>query len=333
MSQELVLIFALFGLAYGVVLQRTNFCFAHAAFELFYLRSREAVNGVLVGLLITTLGFGLVATARLHAGLSATDHLLSPPLGIGTLLGSIVFGFGMTIAGMCAVGTLLRIGEGYLVGWAVLVGILVGAATYPFQALTSRAPSVSLTQWITPPVGSAITFLAILLVWALARAGRGRQTATTPARASLPMRLRALPPAVIGGILLGLLNTAQMAVAAPWTAGYPLAMIPSLFSSSPEVSKVAIVPPLALNVGLVLGVLLSGALQKNLRFSYPRRKADLYLPLLGGLLMGWGIRAAHGCNLGGFFSAIPSLAVSGWVYLLGLLIGAWFGTKVIAALR
>ncbi len=332
MSQELVLIFALFGLAYGVVLQRTGFCFSYAAFELFYLRSRDAVNGVLVGLLVTTLGFGLVATARLHAGLSATDHLLSPPLGIGTLLGSIVFGFGMTIAGMCAVGTLLRIGEGYLVGWAVLAGILVGAATYPFQAFTSRAPSVSLTQWITPPVGSAITFLAILLVWAFIRA-RQRQATPSPARTPVTMRLRNLPPAIIGGVLLGLLNTAQMAVAVPWTAGYPLAMIPSLFSSSPEVSKAAIVPPLALNIGLVLGVLLSGALQKNLRFSYPRRKADLYLPLLGGLLMGWGIRAAHGCNLGGFFSAIPSLAVSGWVYLLGLLIGAWFGTKVIAALR
>ncbi len=332
MSQELMLIFALFGVVYGVVLQRTNFCFAYAAFELFYLRTRDAVNGVLVGLLVTTLGFGVVAAVRLHAGLSVADHLLSPPIGIGTLLGSIIFGFGMTIAGMCAVGTLLRIGEGYLIGWVVLAGLLSGAATYPFQAFTSGAPAVSLTNWVSPLIGSILTFSAILLLWFFSRYKR-RQVASPRNHISLPARLRKLPPVVIGGVLLGLVNTAQMAVAMPWTAGYPLAMIPSLFSHSPAVSKAAVAPPLALNIGLVLGALLSGVAQRNFRFSYPRRKADFFLPLLGGLLMGWGIRAAHGCNLGGFFSAIPSLVVSGWIYLLGLLIGAWLGTKVITAIR
>jgi len=45
------------------------------------------------------------------------------------------------------------------------------------------------------------------------------------------------------------------------------------------------------------------------------------------------IRSAHACNIGGVFSAIPSLALSGWLYLVGLLPGAWLGTKVVARLR
>jgi hypothetical protein len=45
------------------------------------------------------------------------------------------------------------------------------------------------------------------------------------------------------------------------------------------------------------------------------------------------IRAAHACNIGGFFSALPSLALSGWLYIAGLLPGAWLGTKVVARLR
>ena len=35
--------------------------------------------------------------------------------------------------------------------------------------------------------------------------------------------------------------------------------------------------------------------------------------------MGYGARLAMGCNIGGFFSAIPSLALNGWVFGLGLI--------------
>ncbi|MDH4180173.1 MAG: YeeE/YedE family protein, partial [Armatimonadota bacterium] len=258
------------------------------------------------------------------------------PAGFGTVFGGALFGLGMTIAGMCAVGTLQRLGEGTGLAWAVFAGVLVGAALYPFQPLLFRlgsldAPARSLADSIGPLLGYALTLLAIAITWTILL--RPRRASPTPLP-PLPVRLRSwLTPALLGGAALGLLNTAQMAVTVPWTAGYPLALIPSLLTSAPAATLGSVAPPLALNAGLVLGAALSSLQQKQLRLTCPRRSRDILIPLLGGILMGWGIRAAHACNIGGFFSAIPSLALSGWLYLAGLLPGAWLGTKVVARLR
>ncbi len=336
MDVRLVLIFALFGLTYGVILNRSGFCFSMAAFELFLLRSREAVSGIMAGLLLATLGFGAVMAARQQLGLSVASHLLLPSAGIGTLFGGALFGLGMTVAGMCAAGTLQRLGEGYCVAWAVFAGILAGAATFPFEPLFSRwiplaAPALPLAERVGPFLGVCLTALAIGALWLLLL-----RTGPRPGGAggTRPFRLSVLAaPAVLGGAALGLLNTAQMAIASPWTVGYPLAMVPSVVRSAPGVSLAAVAPPLALNAGLVLGAALSSLVQKEFRLTWPARRGDLLIALLGGVLMGWGIRAAHGCNIGGMFSALPSLAVSGWLYLVGLVPGAWLGTKVVARLR
>jgi uncharacterized membrane protein YedE/YeeE len=335
MDARLIVTFSLFGLIYGVVLNRSGFCFSQAAFELFYLRSRETVNGIMLGLLAATLGFGVVAAVRQHAGLSIAPHLLSLPAGVGAIVGGALFGLGMTIAGMCAVGTLQRAGEGYCVAWIVLTGILLGAAAYPFQALlsglTARAEPLSLEDWVGPLPGFGITLLALATIWVALLRTSGRAGESGPT--SLFRRASLSAPAVIGGAALGLLNTAQMSVSVPWTAGYPLAALPSVVRSSPEVPLATVAGPLALNAGLVLGAALSSLHQKEFRLTWPRSRRDLLSALLGGVLMGWGIRAAHACNIGGLFSAIPSLAISGWFYLAGLLPGAWLGTKVVARLR
>ncbi len=155
-----------------------------------------------------------------------------------------------------------------------------------------------------------------------------RADAAKPRRFPLP---RLAGSALVGGLMLGVLNTAQMAVSMPWTAGYPLAAIPSVLAPASAAPSLPMLPALlALNGGVSLGALASTALTRELRLRAPRRSRDLVRGLGGGFLMGWGIKLGYGCTLGGFFSAVPSLAVSGWVYLVGLLLGAWAGAKVIA---
>ena len=39
-----------------------------------------------------------------------------------------------------------------------------------------------------------------------------------------------------------------------------------------------------------------------------------------------------GCNIGAFFTAVPSLALAGWVFTPGLAIGAWLGVKALKKL-
>jgi uncharacterized membrane protein YedE/YeeE len=49
----------------------------------------------------------------------------------------------------------------------------------------------------------------------------------------------------------------------------------------------------------------------------------------GGVLMGYGAGLALGCTVGAFFSAIPSLALNGWVFGAALAIGAYLGVKIL----
>jgi hypothetical protein len=319
-----LVVFAAFGLAYGLVLQRSRFCFARAAYELFLLRSRDALDGVMAALLITTLGFGAVTLGLFHRGLRAESHLLILPVGPGVALGAFAFGLGMALVGMCASGTLQRMGEGYAIAWLSLAGIIAGAALDPGRGgatawLSHPGYSLSLGQWTSPAVGFLLTLSALALIWvALTRRRNSR-------------RAESLAAPVIGGALLGLLNTAQLALASPWTVGYPLALVPSLWSRHASGTDVrGALPLLVLDTCMVAGALVAAAAQGGLRLRWPRRFGEAFRALAGGVLMGFGIKLAHGCNVGGILSALPSLSLSAWLYLPSMLLGAWFGVKLIS---
>lgn len=45
-------------------------------------------------------------------------------------------------------------------------------------------------------------------------------------------------------------------------------------------------------------------------------------------MMGLGAWLAVGCNVSGFYSATSALRVEGWLYAVGLLVGAKLGLKL-----
>jgi uncharacterized membrane protein YedE/YeeE len=335
-----IVLFALLGIAYGYILQKSGFCFCRAAYEVLLLRTRDAVDGVMAGLLLATAGFAAVVLTQAAMGVEASSHLLTPPLGLNTLVGGALFGFGMTLAGMCAVGMLQRLGEGYLSAWAVLFGILLGALIGGSSLrLPGLSPAVleglSLTRWLHPAAASLLTLSALGILWLWMRStgrspsGSRADRPTSTARPGIP-RLTDSP--LVGGLLLGALSTLQMALHRPWTAGYPLAALTSILHPAHQHPSLPMLPELlTLNIGLVLGAMASAIAARDLRPKVPRRVTDIVRSLTGGILMGAGIRIGYGCALGGFFSSIPSLALSGWVYLLGMLVGAWVGLRVVAA--
>lgn len=331
-----IIVLSLFGLAYGVVLQRSGFCFARAAFELFLLRSRDAVAGVATGLLVGTVGFAGVTLLRARAGLPATGHLLVLPVGWGTVVGGLLFGTGMSLAGMCASGMLQRLGQGYVLALVVLVGMLAGAALNPLPLLPAGllrpwTSQVWLGDWLGPGPAFLLSAAVLALAWLwVGRPARGLPSAPGPAP---PSPLHPLAGPVVGGALLGALNTAQMAAMSPWTVGYPLALVPTLVAGrAAESSLHAALPLLALNACIALGAM-AAASSRGLRVRLPRTGAEAARGLVGGALMGMGIELAHGCNIGGLFSALPSLSASAWLYLPSVLAGSWFGTRVLANLE
>jgi hypothetical protein len=86
---------------------------------------------------------------------------------------------------------------------------------------------------------------------------------------------------------------------------------------------------LFLVVGMFFGSFAAALGAGEFKLRVPKRPARYAQSLGGGVLMGYGSGIGMGCTIGALFSAIPSLAVNGWVFGAFLAVGAWIGTLII----
>jgi hypothetical protein len=84
--------------------------------------------------------------------------------------------------------------------------------------------------------------------------------------------------------------------------------------------------------GMVFGSFVGALFAGEFKIRLPRQKSRYLQSAGGGVVMGYGAGLAMGCTIGAFFSAIPSLALNGWVFALCLAIGAWVGVQIIQRL-
>ena len=114
--------------AAGFTLQRSRFCFASAFRDVFLFGSSKIMKGIIVGLGVATIGFAII----MHHQVPFPSFGVTPneanilPVGISTVVGGLIFGFGMVISGGCVSGSLYRMAEGYVASWVSIAGVLVG---------------------------------------------------------------------------------------------------------------------------------------------------------------------------------------------------------------
>lgn len=118
------------GIIIGITMQRSRFCFAASFRDPIMVGTTSLFRAVILGLMISTIGFGIYQYI-FFSNLESYSIMDIPgqiyPVGIHTVIGAIIFGIGMVIAGGCATGTLIRIGEGYLMQVIVFIGFIIGA--------------------------------------------------------------------------------------------------------------------------------------------------------------------------------------------------------------
>ena len=85
----------------------------------------------------------------------------------------------------------------------------------------------------------------------------------------------------------------------------------------------------AVTVGLLPGALIGALFAKEFKLRFPRSAIRYLQSLGGGIMMGYGSGLAIGCTIGAFFSSIPSLSISGWLFALALAGGAYAGVQAI----
>lgn len=117
----------LFGIAFGIVLERGRFCMTSAFRDYFLTRDTYILKGVFLAVPLTMIGF---FSAFFTGMISPSDFPYIKEAGLHTAVGGLIFGMGMVLAGGCASGTLYRIGEGYVTALIALIGMLIGIGIF-----------------------------------------------------------------------------------------------------------------------------------------------------------------------------------------------------------
>lgn len=83
------------GILFGIIFQRSAFCFAAAFREIFVTRTSRMMRSLVISLAVGVTGF----TVIMAAGLKPAESSYVFRAGWNIFLGSVIFGFGMTITG------------------------------------------------------------------------------------------------------------------------------------------------------------------------------------------------------------------------------------------
>ncbi len=119
--------FLLFGGMFGFILQKSRFCFTASLRDPCITGSTSITKAVLIAFALTSIGFTAIKYSAFASGQPIPGMSYVQPISLATAIGGIMFGVGMVIAGGCASGTLMRVGEGFHMQVLALVFFVIGS--------------------------------------------------------------------------------------------------------------------------------------------------------------------------------------------------------------
>jgi hypothetical protein len=317
---------AVIGVLFGALAQRSRFCLRAATLEVAHGRLGERLAIWLftfaTALIATQLMivFALFDTGQVRQ-LNNTGSLS------GAILGGLMFGCGMTLTRACGSRMLVLSATGNL--RALLSGLVFAVVA---QAARDGALSPA-RAWINALWtidGSARDLLALFKMGHLGGAVFGGLWLA--AGIALAIRNRLSIRFWAGAIGVGLM------VAAAWWFNFGMAatsfeMVPvhalSFTSPSADTLMYVLNPPggaltfdLGLIPGVVVGSFLAGLLGRELRLEGFDSGATMRRYIAGGCLMGFGGVLAGGCAVGAGVSGASVFAITSWIVLWSMWIGA-----------
>ncbi|MBK4217142.1 YeeE/YedE family protein [Paracoccus caeni] len=335
----------LLGGAFGLVLQRSRFCFWCISRDWFADRDPRGLLGILAALAVGIIGyaaiFGVWLPNPASGRLPPDAHI--GPVSITMIAGSFVFGIGMALSGSCISAHFYRLGEGAFGSVIALLGAFIGFGLGFLSWNTLYVLDIYRAKVIWLPTylghgGALLVSLGLLGVAALWLLCQPMPAQPEDHRFVLARRW----PAVVGGILVGWIAmiayfrvgplgvTAELGSLAR-TSADAVGWLPQTLHGLDSFAGCATVVKEALfsrNGVFVIGMVLASAVSATLAGDWkPAPPAIRTLPRLfiGGLMLGWGAMVALGCTVGVLLSGIMAGALSGWVFLVACFAGAWIG--------
>ena len=364
---ENVLAYSLvFGLTIGFAMQKSKICFTAAFRDPFLFGMTKLSRALILSLMITTIGFGIIQFFRFESGLPIGGKLLIP--GIYIPIGAFIFGLGASVSGGCASGTLFRLGEGYQMQHLVIIGFLLGSLrggldqgfwnSLTFTKKAYHLPGM-FSNWIFG-ISFQLVILAIIYFLLIIREDKSLSSFFNVFNdffrkdnfKNLFLKIKNIffhPlkylsyniwPYWIGALIIAAANIIYFQMTGNYwriSTGFMnlIFWFLSILGITFENIDFEIISPFFdfifwSNLGIILGALISILLTGRFKFKKIKNKKQYLIALTGGFLMGYGSRVASGCNIGGFYSAVSSLALNGWLYLPFVIIGIYLGSKFLS---
>ncbi|MGX0978696.1 putative membrane protein YedE/YeeE [Roseovarius sp. MBR-51] len=324
------------GVLLGLAARVGRFCTLGAIEDLLYQGSDTRLR--MWGVALGVAGVAAFVMAALgHFEIAENVYWLTPWSPAASVLGGLLFGYGMSIAGNCGHGALARFGGGDLRAFVIV--LVMGISAYVMMSGPLAALRVTLTEatsvgWETRSYAEVLAQLTGLpMVWAGLLLSGGILALALGSRAFLARRA-----AVFWGAMVGL------AIASGWAATSYVAT--HGFMAQPVISHTFSAPlgdtilylmtasggtAFGFGVASVFGVL-AGAFVGSLFKGHFRWEAcedprELRRQILGGICMGFGGVIAVGCSIGQGMSAFSVLALSAPVTLAAIFAGAALGLR------
>jgi uncharacterized protein len=302
------------GLATGVVMARGGLCFNRALRCAVFERRPALLRAFAVAVAVQLLVLPVLVALDVDPLVRNADAGGLPLLPVAQVVGGLVFGAGMALAGGCVTGMLWKAGSGSvalalaIAGFAAGELLIRGAGRSVIETLDDAArPSERSLAGVLgvgyEPVALAVGIVAIALV-----AGGGRS-------------------GVARGVALGAVAAAAWLAAAWADYGYGLGFVGAAEGTRSALSAGSRLPfQLFLALGVVGGAALAG----------PRRPrvpdaARAARGLAGGLLMGAGGSIAHGCNIGHGLTGLPLLSLGSLLATAAMAAGALLIWRLVIA--
>jgi uncharacterized membrane protein YedE/YeeE len=323
------------GLLLGLASRLGRFCTLGAIEDALYGGSNHRLRlwGVAIGVAIigrfALMGAGLLVD-------HTTYYLSIRWMPLASVLGGLLFGYGMALSGNCGFGAIARLGGGDLRSFVIV--LVMGVSTYvvlsgplaPLRnAIFPQHEVIGTPPGIAHQIG-AVTGLSVHLVGMVI--GVMVLAGCLASKEVLSDKAKLFWAAMVGiGVVLGWGGSA-------W-------IVANSFEDLPVVSHSFAAPlgetmlwwmtgsarPLSFAVGSVTGVwcgaFIGSLIKGHFRWEACEDPRELRRQILGAALMGAGAVIALGCSIGQGLSAFSVLAISAPITFLAIFAGAAFGLK------
>ena len=321
---EIVWIGLIVGFLLGFVIQRGFYCFYSALSNAFLSKDYRLIKATIWAFLVTMIFFHTLHTFGVQP-LNPKTFFLA-----GSIIGAVVFGIGMVLAGSCIVGTPLRAWRGHVGYMIALAGMGIGGwltiwgPLKPIREFLQKPTEVLLggkvatldrllgvNHWIL------VAVVAALLIWWLFKL-RGKESSEeipiveekssfwnkffkklwTPAWIGIGLGVTEIiafasgkSPAGLGGFIKGYGFYFRSLLGGELPLGWPVMEV----------------------TGIMIGAVVAAVLANQFRLVWPSLKKVPRL-FFGGLFMGAGaVTAVGGCNVAHLISHVPQFSIGSMV--------------------